>query len=344
MFPRMYSTNPHLLKLSFTETVSTTSNKRMISHIQAVLLAALPVFLIVLLGVFLRKWNIISKEIDSGITKLILHVLLPCLILHNLIGSKVASDLPQVITLAGLGAGIVIISLAITLTIAPYLGMERGDGRRSFAVATALQNYGFMALPLLMSLYPDPELLATLFLHNLGVEIAVFSIGVMVFTGKFSIHPKAFLKPPVIAVLIGILLNVTHLAGYIPSPISTSLDWLGRTAVPLSLLAIGMSIGELLPQTKYSIKVSLSAIIVRLLLLPTLIISIAYFLPLESSVKKILLIQAAMPAALFPIVLARHYGGKPTLVAEIAITTSIASFLTMPLIITIGGKILNLTT
>jgi len=314
----------------------------MTSHILAVLTATLPVFIIVLLGVGLRKWNVIDKAIDSGLTKLILNLLAPCLILHNLIGSEVASDMPKVLTLAALGAGIVIVSFSIVYMLSPLLGMREGEGRRSFTVSAGLQNYGFMVVPLLISLYGDKELLATLFLHNLGVELAVFSIGIMIFTGKFTLNPKIFLKGPVIAVFIGIFLNFSHLDGYIPVPILTSISWLGATAVPLSLIAIGMTIGEILPETKYSLRVSFSAILIRLFILPVLIISLAYVLPLDDMVKRVLLVQAAMPAALFPIVLARHYGGKPHLVAEVAITTSVVSFMTMPLVIVVGTYLLDL--
>lgn len=314
----------------------------MITHILAVLIATLPVFIIVLLGVGLRKWNVIGNSVDSGLTKLVLNLLAPCFILHNLIGSEVASDMPKVISLAALGAGIIIASFAITYTLAPALGMRDGEGRRSFTVAAGLQNYGFLVVPLIMSLYGDKELLATLFLHSLGIELAVFSIGIMIFTGKFSLSPKIFLKGPVFAVFLGIILNFSHLDAHIPAPILTTVSMLGATAVPLSLIAIGMTIGEILPETKYSIKVSFSAILIRLIILPIMIISIAYLLPLDNMVKKVLLVQAAMPAALFPIVLARHYGGKPALVAEVAITTSIVSFMTMPLVIVVGTYLLNL--
>ncbi|MGJ8656201.1 MAG: AEC family transporter [Akkermansiaceae bacterium] len=313
----------------------------MTAHILTVLIASLPVFLIVFLGVGLRKWNVIDKAIDQGITKLLLNVLLPCFILHNILGSKVASDLPKVLTLAALGAGIVLISLAIAYTLSPKLGLGKGEGRRSFTVAVGLQNYGFIPVPLLMSLYADSELLATLFLHSLGVELAIFTVGVMIFTGKFTLNPRILLKGPILAVFLGVFLNVTNLQIHLPTPLLTSVSWLGSSAIPLSLVAIGMSIGEILPETKYTLKISLSAVFFRLMLLPTLIISIAYLLPLDEGVKRVLLVQAAMPAALFPIVLARHYGGKPALVAEVAIVTSIISFLTMPLVIAAGSYLLS---
>lgn len=312
------------------------------SHILAVLIATLPVFIIVLLGVGLRKCNVITKEVDTGITKLLLNLLMPCFILHNIIGSEVASNLGKVAYLASIGTGIIVCTLGISYAVSPLLGMGKGSGRRSFSVATGLQNYGYMAVPLIMSLYGDSELLATLFLHSLGVEIAIYTVGVMIFTGKFTLNPKSLLKGPVVAVFLGVLLNVTQLASLIPEPLLTSISWLGATAVPLALVAIGMSIGEILPETKYSLKVSICAIILRLILLPAFIIAVAYALPLDDLIKKVLLVQAAMPAALFPIILARHYGGKPAIVAEVAIVTSIVSFATMPLVIVSGTWLLRL--
>jgi len=338
----MYSRNPHLLWLVYRLFYETVQPHQMIYHILNVLIAALPVYFIVLIGVGLRKWHIIDKAIDQGVTKLLLNLLLPCFILHNILGSNAASNLPNVVSLAAIGAGIIILSLATTYMLSPSLGMGKGEGRRSFAVGAGLQNYGFIAIPLLMSLYDSKELLATMYLHSLGVELAMFTLGVMIFTGKFSLNPKIFLKGPIIAVFIGVCLNVTALDSYIPSTLLTSMDWLGASAIPLSLLAVGMSIGEIIPETKYTLKVSGASILCRLIILPAMIISSAYFLPVDDAVKRVLLVQAAMPAALFPIVLARHYGGKPALVAEIAIVTSIVSFLTMPLIIVLGSKLLGL--
>ncbi len=314
----------------------------MFAPIYAVLMAALPVFIIVVLGVGLRRKNIINNVIDQGITKLLLNVLLPCFILDNILGSKVASDLPKVISLASIGAVIIFASLAITYLASPFLGMGKGEGRRSFAVSAGLQNYGFLAVPLLISLYGDKEIIATLYIHSLGIEIALYTAAVAIFTGKFSLNPKMLLKGPIIAIFVGIFLNVAQLDQYIPESLIKSISMLGATAIPLSLLAVGMSIAEVIPETKYTLKVSLSAVLFRLILLPALIISFAYVLPIDDTVKRVLLVQAAMPAALFPIVLARHYGGKPALVAEVAITTSIVSFITMPLVIVFGSQWLDI--
>lgn len=314
----------------------------MFGHILTVLIAALPIFFIVFIGVGIRKWKVIDNKVDEGITKLLLNVLMPCFILDNIIGSEVASNLPKVAYLAGIGACIIYLSFAITYVFSPIFGMGKGEGRRSFTVGAGLQNYGFIAIPLLISLYGDKELIATLYLHTLGVEIAIYTAAVAIFTGKFSLNPKMLLKGPIIAIFVGILLNISKLHEFIPETLQTSIGMLGATAIPLSLLAVGMSIGEILPDTKYSLRVSFSAVLFRLIILPLMIICLAWMLPIDTAVKKVLLAQAAMPAALFPIVLARHYGGKPELVAEVVISTSIVSFITMPLVIVLGSKLLGI--
>lgn len=313
----------------------------MYNQVLTVLVAITPIFLIVIVGLILRNRKWVKSETDNGLTTLMINVLIPCFIMDNILGSKAASDLPNVLTLASLGAGIIMLSIAIVYLMTPLLGMAKGSGKRSFTIATSIQNYGFMAIPLIMYMYDDKELLATLFLHNLGAEIAIFSIGVMVFSGKLSLHPKVFFKAPVLAVIFGVILNMTISLESIPAPLLLSIHMIGATAVPLALIAIGMTIADALTETKFSLKVSLSAIAFRIILLPAVILAIAYILPVDTDIKRILLMQSAMPAALFPIVLAKHYGGIPSLVAEVIITTSLVSFITMPLIVTFGGYLLG---
>ena len=49
-----------------------------------------------------------------------------------------------------------------------------------------------------------------------------------------------------------------------------------------------------------------------------------------------------MPAAMFPIVLAKHYGGKPEVAVQVVVATTTVCFLTMPFVIVLGMSILGL--
>jgi predicted permease len=54
-------------------------------------------------------------------------------------------------------------------------------------------------------------------------------------------------------------------------------------------------------------------------------------------------VQAAMPAAVTPIMLARIYGGRPAIAAQVVIFTTVLSLFSLPWIITFGCRWIGLT-
>jgi len=59
--------------------------------------------------------------------------------------------------------------------------------------------------------------------------------------------------------------------------------------------------------------------------------------------KQVLVVQAAMPAAMVPILLAKIYGGRPAVAVQIVIATTVISLFSLPFIITYGMRFLDLT-
>ncbi|MEL7240234.1 MAG: AEC family transporter, partial [Planctomycetota bacterium] len=235
-------------------------------------------------------------------------------------------------------------------------GMDDPRRRRTFALSAGMFNYGYVTLPLTESLYPA-ETLGVLFVFNVGVEAAMWGVGVTLLTGGFSRsaggnRPGArvmlgrLLSPPVIATIVAVTLNalsppipaaaqpVVELAG-------KTLGWLADAAIPIGLLLTGATIwhdwGE--AKLKTGLPVVALACGVRLLLLPALFIGIAVTLPdawASVHLRRVLVLQAAMPSAVFPIVLSRHFGGDVGTALRIVVGTSLVSLLTMPAWIALG--------
>ena len=55
----------------------------------------------------------------------------------------------------------------------------------------------------------------------------------------------------------------------------------------------------------------------------------------------VLCIQAAMPTAVFPVVLAKHYGGDARMATQIIFATSLLAFATTPLWLDLAFRILD---
>jgi predicted permease len=81
---------------------------------------------------------------------------------------------------------------------------------------------------------------------------------------------------------------------------------------------------------------------VRLILAPMAILAAAKFFPLPVELRQVLVVQAAMPAAMPAILLARMYGGRPAVAVQIVIATTVLSLLTLPWIITWGSEWIGL--
>lgn len=268
---------------------------------------------------------------------LAIHVFCPCLILDKMLAAEVLRDPIVLFSSAGMGFGLIVLGALLAYLIAPLVGLKLGGGRRTFAVSAGLQNYGFIAIPLVAYLYPDnDDVMAVLFTHNLGVELAMWTVLLMLLSGVLSPSWRVFLKGPIVAVLVGILVMQTGTEQYVPGTVIGLFSILGVCAIPLSLLLVGTALHDLMGKMKFDWRVGSGAVLARLALIPIVILMCAKYLPLGTELKQVLVIQAALPSGMFPIVLSRHYGGRTDVAITAVMATTIASLLTMPLVIAFG--------
>jgi predicted permease len=120
--------------------------------------------------------------------------------------------------------------------------------------------------------------------------------------------------------------------------IRQTMSWLGACAFPMGLVLIGATIYDLIGKEKPSPQIAVGSLIVRLAIMPLVILAAAKWLPLIPELKQVLLVQASMPAAVTPIIVARHYGGSPAVAVQAVIATSIVALVTMPLWISWGNR------
>jgi predicted permease len=84
------------------------------------------------------------------------------------------------------------------------------------------------------------------------------------------------------------------------------------------------------------------AIVMRLILLPWLILAMGVWWTNSESLKQVFLLQAAMPAATFPVVMTRLYKQSVETAWIIVVGTSLLSLFTIPIWMVIGRWILGL--
>ena len=303
--------------------------------------ATLPVYLTMAAGAGARHWKILADGLDHGLMRLAVVLLTPCLIMERILGNPALMNSSQVLVAAALGFALVAVSIFISYHAGPLIGLRQGEGRRTFGISCGLQNYGYVAIPMVEALFPAGTV-GVLFTFTLGVEIALWTVAVGVLTGMSKAPWKLLVNPPVIAIIVALAANQLGLHTHVPKILHTVMANLGSCAIPLCVLLIGASIYDLWGKEPLNWRVAVASPMLRMALLPMLFILAGWLLPISIDLKRILVVQAAVPSAVFAIVLARHYGGHAATAVQVVLATTIVSLLTTPLMIAFGMKVLGL--
>lgn len=308
----------------------------------SILTVVLPVYLTMAAGFTVRKTGLLPAAVDAGVMRLCVVLLTPCLILERVVSNESVMKPLPVLVAAGLGFGLVVLGITFSYFAAPLIGLKNHEGRRTFAVSSGLQNYGFVAIPIVVALFPDKGTLGVLFTFTLGVELACWTAGVGLLTGLGNAPWKLALNPPVLTILFSLLLNFTGLHVHVPDVAHRTFSMMGACAVPLSVLIIGASIADIWGQERMRWSVAVFAPLLRLGVIPLAFLACAWFLPLSVELKRILIIQAAMPSAVFNIMIARHYGGHAPTAVQCVLATTLVSIITTPLVIAWAVKAIGI--
>lgn len=298
----------------------------------------LPVFLVIGAGYAMRRIRILTEEADQSLLGVLIKLFVPCLALDVIIGNEALTRPANLLLPPLAGFASVAIGLGVSL-LAARIFLKGTSVRRTFACTTGLQNYGYIPLPLCQALF-DREVVGVLFAFNLGVEVAMWSIGVATISGHQAGKRwwAPLLNPPILAVVAGILLNLAGANRWIPSSIGTSWHMLGLCAVPLGLLLTGAVLAD--HATPHVLRTGWSTtflgIGLRLGLLPVLLLIFAMAIPADPALHSVLVVQAAMPSAVFPIVLAKIHDGDMPTALRIVLGTSLVGLVTIPLWLTFG--------
>jgi predicted permease len=298
----------------------------------AVIYAVLPVYLLILAGALFRRTGLLRHEHDAGIMRVVYYVMLPCFMLDKILGAEVLRSGPTVVWAMALGFGMILFGLVIAWGMARGLGLQRGTGMRTFTISAGCQNFGFTAVPVLEILWGSGAC-AMVFVHNIGVDAAIWSVGVMIMSGDRQMQWRKLLNGPMLAVGIGLLLVLLRLDQFVTGPLRTVISQLGVGAFPVAIMITGATMMGLSMAEKPSLKIILGSIAVRLCLAPAVILVAAKYLPMVEELRQVLVVQAAMPAAMTPIMLARLYGGRPGIAVQVVLATTLGSILTLPWII-----------
>ncbi len=325
-----------------------------------ILAAVSAVFAILGAGFALRHLRWLTEEADKSLMCVVVRLLVPCLIITNILGNPAllkASNLVWPPLLMGLfiATGFAA-AYPITRLAAGRSWMDTAAKRRAFICTAGVCNYYYipMALmgpPVVMGgVEAVRATLGVLMVAMIGGEVVMWTFGILVLTGGLT--PgwwKRLLNAPSVTVVLCVSVNLLTGTQIAPDFVMKPVQWLGGCAVPLGLLLIGATVRDHIEGADWrgGAQVVAAASFLRLCLLPALLLGfmavLPTVLPVSKELKLVMVLEAAMPSAMFPIMLTRMYGADAPTAIRVVIGTSAFSLLTIPFWISVGTRLLGLT-
>ena len=285
--------------------------------------AVLPVGLIIFIGFIAGRTLSLQPQ---TLAQLILFVLSPALVIDSLYRTTLS-----VHSSIGLLAGFALTSLLIfclVKLISKFAHLPSSLSRALTAVAI-LPNNGNMGLPV-VTFALGTQGLERAIIFMIGSSILLFGFGPALIQGKGAFHGiKLTLKLPLVwSILVGLSLRLFSIK--FPFEIDKGIQNLGMAAIPVALILLGMQLSS----TKFQLrKKEILGIVIRLLIAPVIAYGVGKSLNLELLSLQVLVLQSAMPTAVSSLVLVTEFGGDCDFVARAIVTSTLMSFITLPLVL-----------
>ncbi|MDC0470172.1 AEC family transporter [Candidatus Pseudothioglobus singularis] len=309
----------------------------MLSNFFQIFLLVSPVFLLIILGNFLRRIKVPDVSFWEINDKLCYWVLIPALLFHYISQINLSSEMLysySVIIYVGF-----FIAILTVLILGKLLGYP--PERWTSILQGAVRQNAFIALAITGSLFGDEGLkIASIFMLIYVPSINIIIVTTMVMNfgqSKKNASKNEFItvfielskNPFILAMIAGLIFSIAQ-SEKLKVIIDTS-GLLGSAALPIMLLTIGAKIK--VRDLALTITPILISNVLKLLALPLIAFFVANYLGLSEIEVIVAVIFAAVPTAVSSHTLARQFGADDQLMTSIITTQVILSFITIPILL-----------
>lgn len=196
-------------------------------------------------GFILVKSGELKQEQSGALSKLLMYVGMPFLILTSTI-NNITFDSSLLATIGIVAAIGIIYTLVMFFVSKPLTVMEREEKTRGMMRFSAVfTNNGFLGIPLAMAVFgADSRVLMVVIIINIITNILMYTLGIYLISGDKSAisWKKALLNPVLIAFIVGIIFNLLNVKQYVPE-IATYSTHFSNIVTPISMTILGMKMG-----------------------------------------------------------------------------------------------------
>ena len=306
-----------------------------------VIYAIAPVFLIILLGKILAYLNFFPDQFIEQLNRFVYYLALPALLISRI--SQAHFEFETTFRMVSLFFIATLITLALAWLIGFFQKMPP-EKSGAFVQGSFRGNGVFIGLPVIIyasnALSVNAEKLASIMIAPIVIIFNLLAVIVLLQCGSIKrskekttnfIIKHLFKNPMIISCLVGLIINQIGIT--IPSLVIRPMDLLGNTALPLILLSIGATLD--LHGLKSTASPTIMSSIIKVIIAPFIGFLLHDMFGLDKHQAMITLIFLGVPTAGTSYVMAEVLGCDAALAGRIIALSTLLSFFTLPLLITL---------
>ena len=295
------------------------------------LLTKLALFVIVILiGMIGAKKKILKADFNRGLTWLVINVFLVASILSSVLAmdasSLSAKEFGTIMLLLWVTYVLIYLISGVIVRLLPIKG-EKGP---QLELLMSAVNTLFITLPVVETIYGAKGA----FIVALGCipfNVIIYTYGIARLRGsrEGGFRLKDILSTPLLATIAATILFLLRVP--VPAPVKGILSAISSATVPLSMLLVGSSLGNIKLSKALRDKSMLLLVGERFLLAPVITYFVMMLFGADPMLRNIMVITAATPSAIIVTALSLQNGMDGEYPSEGILLTTLLSMITLPL-------------
>lgn len=288
----------------------------------------LPVFLVMVTGFICRELKLVKPDTVKAMNKLVFQLFLPISLAKSLMTIDPDTNVNYSVMLY-CAAGILATFIAGMLLVPRFVA----DNRRRGAIVQGLyrSNYAILGIPLIESLFPGGD-------NGVSAMVALITVPLFNMLAVITLETFRGGKFSLSKILLGIIKNPLILgcaAGFLigklpftmPEFLMSTISKLGSVASPLALFSLGATID--LKKIGGNVKALLISVSSRLIIVPGILLVLAYLLGYRGAEFAALMIAFGSPCAVSSYTMAAQMDSDEELAAQMVMLTTVFSVFTI---------------
>lgn len=296
----------------------------------------LSIFLIIGVGFVANKADVMPISSNKYMVGLLLRVTCPCMIMASITSNELRDDTLSLSlqTIAGALMFFAFSALLGYVLSAKIIKVEPRENIGVYTYAFGSINSGFIGFPITLAIFGS-GILYLMVIHNVVLNLYLYTFGIVLLNlgtsgGKldFKGFIKSFTNINAISAAISIVMLFAGLK--LPTVIFDCVDMIGSATTPLSMLIVGMQLGQCDFKSVIKNRKLIVISILKMLLLPVLTFLMVNWLPFDPSVKICLIFAASFPVAVATVAVTSEQNRDSLVNAELVAITTIISLAVIP--------------